>query len=335
MSNDITAPSVEIAPPLPPRRRRLSLGLITDQLGLIAVLALLIAGFAFTTPHFFTRDNFTTIFNQMPATVLCAVGMTYVLIIGGVDLSVGSVLGLSGGVVGVLMTGAHPQPLWIAVLAALGAGALCGLLNGLIVVTWSVPSFVVTLGMLEIARGATHWLTASRTAYIGSRAGTIADLSLGGLSLPLYIALAAVIIGQFVLSRTVFGRYMIAVGTNEEAVRLSGISTRPVKTAVFVIAGLCAAAGAVMDVSRSQASNPNAGTGLELDVIAAVVIGGTSLMGGRGSVASSLLGVAIIAVLSSGLAARGVRDETKRLITGTVIVAAVILDYYRLRFIKR
>jgi ribose transport system permease protein len=261
--------------------------------------------------------------------------MTYVLIIGGVDLSIGSILGLSGAVIGMLMTGASPHSFWIAVVAALIVGTLCGLFNGLVVITWAVPSFVVTLGMLEIARGATHWLTNSRTAYIGSRAGVLADISLGGLSLPVYVALAAVIVGQFILSRTVFGRYMIAVGTNEEAVRLSGISTRPIKTAVFMIAGLCAAAGAAMDVSRSQSSNPNAGTGLELDVIAAVVIGGTSLMGGRGSVASSLLGVAIIAVLSSGLAARGVRDETKRLITGTVIIAAVILDYYRLRLIRR
>jgi ribose transport system permease protein len=128
---------------------------------------------------------------------------------------------------------------------------------------------------------------------------------------------------------------MVAVGTNQEAVRLSGISTWPIKLGVFMIAGFCSAVGAMMDVSRSQTSNPNSGTGLELDVIAAVVIGGTSLMGGRGSVASSLLGVAIIAVLSSGLAAQGVRDETKRIITGTVIIAAVILDYYRLRLTKR
>jgi ribose transport system permease protein len=203
------------------------------------------------------------------------------------------------------------------------------------VITWSIPSFVVTLGMLEIARGATYWLTNYRTAYVGSRAGTIADITFGGLSLTVYIAIAAVIAGQFILSRTVFGRYMVAVGTNQEAVRLSGISTWPIKLGVFMIAGFCSAVGAMMDVSRSQTSNPNSGTGLELDVIAAVVIGGTSLMGGRGSVASSLLGVAIIAVLSSGLAAQGVRDETKRIITGTVIIAAVILDYYRLRLTKR
>jgi ribose transport system permease protein len=317
-----------------PRARRFPLP--TDQIGLLAVLLILTFSFGLTTPHFLTVNNFSTIANQIPATVLVSVGMTYVLVIGGIDLSVGSVLGLSGAVIGVLMTrGDHPQPLFVAALAALCTGALCGLVNGVITVAWSIPSFVVTLGMLEIARGATHWLTDSRTAYIGDRAGAIADCTFAGLSLPFYIAITSVIVGQLVLSRTVFGRYMVAVGTNEEAVRLSGIRTRPIKAAVFVIAGALAAAGAVMDVSRSQSSNPNAGTGLELDVIAAVVIGGTSLMGGRGSVLSSLLGVAIVAVLSSGLAARGVRDETKRMITGTVIIAAVILDQYRHRLSSR
>ncbi|HZZ43336.1 MAG TPA: ABC transporter permease [Tepidisphaeraceae bacterium] len=306
-----------------------------DQLGLLLVLAILILSFGLTTPFFLTTATFSTIANQIPATLLISVGMTYVLIIGGIDLSVGSILGLSGGVIGVLMTGPHPQSLLVAALAALATGMLCGLVNGLVTVTWSIPSFVVTLGMLEIARGAAHWLTASRTAYIGTPAGALADSSLAGLSLPFYLSIASVLIGQFVLSRTTFGRYMVAVGTNEEAVRLSGISTRPIKTAVFIIAGFLSAAGAVMDVSRSQASNPNAGTGLELDVIAAVVIGGTSLLGGRGSVISSLLGVAIVSVLSAGLAARGVHDETKRLITGTVIIAAVILDYYRHRFTQR
>jgi len=308
---------------------------LADQLGLLIVLALLIGAFAFTTPYFFSAATFTTIANQIPAVVLAAVGMTYVLIIGGIDLSIGSILGLAGAVMGVMMTGAHPAPLWLAAVAALAAGAICGIFNGLIVVAWPVPSFVVTLGMLEIARGATHLITNSQSAYIGARAGVIADASFLGLSFPFWIAIAAVIIGQIVLSRTVFGRYMVAVGTNEEVVRLAGVGTRPVKAAVFIIAATLAAAGAIMDVSRAQAATPNAGTGLELKVIAAVVIGGTSLMGGRGSVVSSLFGVIIIAVLDAGLAARGVRDETKRLITGCVIVTAVILDYYRHRFASR
>lgn len=308
-----------------------------DQLGLIIVLLMLIAAFGMTTPYFFSAATFTTIANQIPATVLVAVGMTYVLVIGGIDLSVGSVLGLCGGVIGALMTAKHPLPLPVAVGAALLTGLICGAFNGIVTVTWSIPSFVVTLGMLEIARGLTHtpMITGSRTAYIGSRAGAIADASFVGLSLPFWIAIAVVIIGQFVLTRTVFGRYMIAIGTNEEAVRLSGIATKPVKVAVFMIASLLAAAGAVMDVSRAQAANPNSGSGLELSVIAAAVIGGTSLLGGRGSVVNSLLGVAIMAVLSAGLAAQGVKDETKRLITGCVIIAAVILDYYRHRLSTR
>jgi ribose transport system permease protein len=308
---------------------------LIDHIGLVIVLAALILSFGLSTPYFLTTSTFATIANQIPATVLVSVGMTYVLIIGGIDLSVGSVLGLSSAVIGILMTAKHPAPLAVAAIGALLTGMLCGAMNGAITVTWPVPSFVVTLGMLEIARGATYLLTSSRTQYIGTPAAAIADISFLGLSLPFWIALATVAIGQIILARTIFGRYMIAIGTNEQAVRLTGIATAPVKLAVFMIAGCLSAAGAVMDVSRSQAANPNAGTGLELDVIAAVVVGGTSLMGGRGSVIKSLLGVAIIAVLSAGLASRGVQDQTKRLITGCVIVLAVILDHYRHRLTTR
>jgi ribose transport system permease protein len=315
-----------------PKRWFLSLA---DQLGLLAVILILILAFGLTTPYFLAPATFITIANQIPPTVVVAVGMTFVLVIGGIDLSVGSVLGLCSAVIGVLMTGPHHTPLLPAIAAALTVGILCGTFNGLVTVTWSIPSFVVTLGMLEIARGATHLIAASRTAYIGGRVAVLADTTFAGLSLSFWIALFVVAAGQIILRRTVFGRYMIAIGTNEEAVRLSGIATRPVKVAVFAIAGALAALGAVMDVSHSQSANPNSGTGLELDVIAAVVIGGTSLLGGRGSVINSLLGVAIIAILGSGLAARGVRDETKRLITGCVIVLAVILDYYRRRLSAR
>ncbi len=169
------------------------------------------------------------------------------------------------------------------------------------------------------------------TQYIGGRIGGFAELSLLGLSAPFFLALAIVAVGQLVLSRTVFGRYMVAVGTDEEALRLAGVDARPVKIAVFAVSGLLAAVGAVIEVSRLQAANPNAGTMLELQVIAAVVVGGTSLMGGRGSVVRTFLGVLIIAVLGAGLAAVGAGDETKRLVTGAVIVAAVVLDYYRRR----
>jgi ribose transport system permease protein len=162
--------------------------------------------------------------------------------------------------------------------------------------------------------------------------GVIADATVLGLSLPFWLALAVVVIGQFVLSRTVFGRYLVAIGTNEEAVRLSGIEPRWIKVAVFAISGLLAAVAGIVQVSRLQAADPNLGSQSELTVIAAAVIGGTSLMGGRGSVVGSCFGVLIIAVLEAGLSALGARNETKRLVTGCVIVAAVVLDYYRHRW---
>ena len=260
--------------------------------------------------------------------------MTFVLIVAEIDLSVGSVLGLCSSMLGVLMTKAG-WPLAPAILATLGTGLVCGAFSGLVSLRWKLPSFIVTLGMLEMARGGAHALTRSQTQYIGSAIEGIAGTQVFGLSLPFLLALAVVVLAQLTLTRTVFGRHLIAIGTNEEAVRLSGIDPRPLKLAVFLLTGFLVALAAVIDTSRFQSANPNAGTGFELQAIAAAVIGGTSLMGGRGSVLSTFFGVLIIAVLNTGLASLGARDETKRLVTGAVIVAAVIFDHYRHRLSQR
>ncbi len=304
---------------------------VRDYLGMLAALAVLVTFFSIATDRFFSYDNFLVIANQIPTPVILAVGMTYVLIIAGIDLSVGSVLALSSAVLGALMVKLG-APLIVGVLAALAAGSLCGLVNGFVTIAWRLPSFIVTLGMLEIARGATYLVTDPQTQYIGSRVGVLADTKVYGVSvLPVVLALALVIVAQLVLTRTVFGRHMIALGTNEEAVRLSGIDPRRIKVIVFVVCGLMAGVASVIETARLESAFPNAGTGYELQAIAAVVIGGTSLMGGRGSVARSFFGVLIIAVLGAGLVQIGAQEPTKRVVTGLVIVAAVILDYYRQR----
>ena len=305
-------------------------GLIAEYLGVALVLGALVLVFSVTTENFFTYTTFRTSANQMPAAVIIAVGMTFVLIIAGIDLSVGSVVALSGAALGVCMAKLH-LPLPAAVAACLAVGLLCGAVNGLVTVRWALPSFIVTLGMMEVARGGAYLITDSRTNYIGRSIAGIAKTSVFGLSLPFLLAVAIVAAGQLVLSGTSFGRRMVAIGANEEAARLSGIDTRRVKLTVFAICGFLAALAAVITVSRMEAADPNAGSGYELQAIAAVVVGGTSLMGGRGSVVGSFFGALIIAVLAAGLAQIGAQEPTKRLITGLVIVLAVILDHYRHR----
>ncbi len=308
--------------------------MLAEYLGLVLVLVLLILFFGFSARNFLTLGNFRTIASQTPAAILIATGMTYVLIIAGIDLSVGSVLAFCSAILGVCMVQLNcSMPL--AVLACLATGLLCGLVNGTVTVRWALPSFIVTLGMLEVARGAAYLATGSRTIYIGSSIERIADTQLLGVSLPFLLAFLIVVTAQWTLTRTAFGRYMVAIGTNEEVVRLSGVNTRSIKLGVFALCGLMTALAAVIDVSRLSAANPNAGAGAELQAIAAVVIGGTSLMGGRGSVVCSFLGVLIIAVLGNGLAQIGASEPLKRLITGAVIVLAVILDQYRSRLDSR
>jgi ribose transport system permease protein len=303
---------------------------VTDYIGMTLALALLLVIFGLSAQNFFTPATFRTIANQVPGITIVAVGMTFVLIIAGIDLSVGSVLALAGAVFGLSLVEFN-FPLPVAILICLFVGILCGAANGLVIIRWKLPAFIVTLGMLEIARGAAYLVTDSRTIYIGGPVEVITEASILGLSLPFMLAVAIVVAGQLVLSRTVFGRYLIAIGTNEEAVRLSGIDPRPLKLAVFALCGFLTSIAAVIHTARLSSADPNAGYGWELQAIAAVVIGGTSLMGGRGSVVSSFFGVLIIAVLGTGLAQIGAQESTNRLITGCVIVAAVILDHYRHR----
>ena len=332
MENNPTssAPSVAATTRKLVRRKSQTREIVENCLGLVVVLILLTAVFGFSTAHFFSVTTFTSIANEIPASVLIAVGMTFVLIIAGIDLSVGSVLAVSGGVLGVAMVQWH-WPVWIAMMASVLVGAFCGLINGALTVRFQLPSFIVTLGLLEAARGAAYLVTNSQTQYIGAAIEQINDFTILGLSLPFFIALVVVVVGQLILTGTVFGRYLIAVGTNEEGVRLSGIDPRPIKLVVFVVSGALAGLAAVAYCARLASVDPNAGSGFELEAIAAVVIGGTSLMGGRGSVVNSLFGVLVISVLETGLAQLGAQEPVKRLVTGGVIVAAVIVDFYRTR----
>ncbi len=301
-----------------------------EMLALLGVLVGLVAAFSVATERFFSLATFRTIANQVPEGVIVAVGLTFVLVIAGIDLSVGSVLGLTSAVLGLAMLRLGVGVLLGGLLAVL-TGLACGALNGLLTVRFAIPSFIVTLGMLEVARGATYLITRSQTQYVGARVETLAEGAVLGLSLPFLAAVGLVALGQFVLSRTVFGRYAAAIGTNEEAVRLAGIDPRPVKVAVFMLAGALAGLAGIVNTARLGAADPNAGIGFELQAIAAVVVGGTSLMGGRGSVVGSFLGVLVIAVLASGLAQAGAQEPAKRLVTGAVIVAAAVADALRRR----
>jgi ribose transport system permease protein len=289
----------------------------------------LIILFASRSENFLSQRTFASLANRIPSLAVVSTGMTLVLIVGGIDLSVGSVLGLAGSVLGVALVDWH-WPLFLGVALSLGVGLAAGTLNGWVSARLSLPSFIVTLGMLEIARGLAYVVTGSRTKYIGAGVTGLSEpLGALGISPAFLVAILVVAAGQITLSRTVFGRYVTAVGANERAAFLAGVNPRRVKIAVFALTGVLSGLAGVFSTSRLGSADPNAGVGLELSAIAAVVIGGTSLMGGRGSVISSFFGVLIIATLEAGLAQVGATEPAKRVITGLVIVLAVVVDSWR------
>lgn len=299
---------------------------------LVLVWLGLVALFGTLADHFLSATTLTTVASRLPALSVIAAGMTLVIIAGGIDLSVGSVMALSGAVLGVAIV-QWGWPLAAAIPVAILTGALAGLGTGLLTVGLRIPSFLVTLGSLEICRGLTYAVCDSRTLFIGAAIRPMAQpIPLLGIPPTVPVALAVVIAAQTILTRTIFGRHLVAIGANEPAVRLAGIDTAVPRVAVFVLSGALAGLAAVFASARLGSADPNAGNGLELAAIAAVVIGGTSLAGGSGSVVGSLLGVLVIATLEAGLAQLGASEPLKRIVTGGAIIAAVAADALRRRW---
>lgn len=305
--------------------------LLAGQAALLLVLLLLTALFSVSLDRFFTFATLRAVLNQIPAITVVSTGMTFVLMTGAIDLSVGSVLALTSACLGLLMT-KHQWGLPAAGTACLTAGLLSGLLSGSICTFARLPSFIVTLGVLQAARGLALLATGSRPQFIGARVEWLSSPIPGAGVSPAFLAAALlVLLAHLTLTRTVFGRWCRALGDNESALRLSGVDCRPLRLMVFVLSGLCASAAGVIETSRLSTGDPGGARGFELLAIAAAVIGGTSLSGGRGSVLSTFLGVLIISVLQTGLAHAGAGEGLRYLITGTITVASVAVDSLRTR----
>jgi ribose transport system permease protein len=303
--------------------------------GLLAAILVLVGFFGLFAKNFLSITTLLTIANSIPDTTVVAVGMTLVLIAGGIDLSVGSVMALSASMLGLLLVD-WKSPLWLAALGAIITGAFCGGLNGWISAFFRIPAFIVTLGMLEIARGAAYLLTDSTTKYVGSSLGWFSDPVAGlGVSVSFLIAIGVVVLGQWILHQTVLGRSAVAIGTNAESVRMAGVRTTPPLVYLYAICGGLCGLAAMMQSARLSTVDPNSGIGMELSAIAACVIGGTSLRGGQGSVFRTFIGVLIISILQTGLAQMGATDPIKRVVTGSVIILAVLLDSLRKRSADR
>ena len=313
--------------------------LLLREAGIGVALIIICVVFAATTPHFASYANLTNILTQISINTVISVGMTFVILLGGIDLSVGSVLALATIVAGLILTNeVLPVGLtvFLSVLASIVAGGLCGLFNGFVSERWKIHSFVVTLGMLNIARGAALQISDSRTFFMFpdafNRFGTGTVL---GIPVIFVIALALVLIGNFILRKSVFGRMIYAIGNNEEAVRLSGHNTFYYKVAAFVICGAMVGIAAILYMLRLNIASPILGVGFELNAIAAVVIGGTSMMGGKGSLIGTFLGASIMGVLNNGLLLIGLGDFARQMVTGFIIVAAVVIDTYRAQLLTK
>jgi ribose transport system permease protein len=295
------------------------------QFGTLIGLAVLCAILWILTPYFLTVSNLLNVAEQTSINAIVAVGMTFVILSGGIDLSVGSIVALSGVVLGEALRSGLPMP--IALLLAALVGLACGLVNGALVSWGGLPPFIVTLGTMSIARGAALLFTEGRpVSGFDPTFRAIATGRIGFIPATVIAMLVVYAIAHFVLTRTTFGRYVYAIGGNEEATRLSGVAVRFHKTMIYGVSGLMSAIAAIILTARLNSAQPIAGMMYELDAIAATVIGGTSLMGGEGSLGGTLVGALIMGVLRNGLNLLGVSSFLQQIVIGAVIVVAVLLD---------
>ena len=310
---------------------RLLVWQLADKLGSIAILVAILIGMSIAYSDFVTVDNMLTIGVQATTRAILAIGVTLVIISGGIDLSVGTGMSLCMVVMGVFSI-YWEQSIVLAGVMAIATGAAIGLVNGVIIAYGGLPPFIATLGMLGIAQGLALLLSQGYSMYgFPPEFEVVAGGSLIGIPIPLFILAALGLLMHHVYRQTRIGRYAYAIGGSEEASRRSGISVRFYKIAIYVTSGSMVGAAAVVLSSRINSAHPGIGFGYELDAIAAAVIGGASLQGGRGSVGGAIIGAIIMATIRFGLNVLGMSPFVQQIVIGTILIAAVYLDILRVK----
>ncbi len=324
------------------QRRNFSLVRLILEGRAFFALIVIIAVFSFLSPYYFSLSNFLTMASHVAIFGILAIGMLLVILNGGIDLSVGSTLGLAGCIAGFLMQGVtlssfgvilYP-PVWAVVVLTCILGGVVGAVNGVLIAYLRVPAFVASLGVLYVARGIALLMTNGLTYNnLGGRPelgntgfNWLGFNRLAGVPIGVIVLAVLAVICGIVLSRTAFGRWLYASGGNERAADLSGVPVKQVKIAVYVLSGICAAIAGLVLSSQLTSAGPNAGTSYELTAIAAVVIGGAALTGGRGTVRGTMLGAFVIGFLADGLVIIGVSAYWQTVFTGAVIVLAVLMN---------
>lgn len=288
-------------------------------------LILLCLIITFVTPSFLTVANITNVFTQVSVNAIIAVGMTFVILTGGIDLSVGSTLAISGAISASVIK--STGNIFLAIIAASIVGILVGFVNGFLIAKGKLQAFIATLATMTIFRGLTLVFTnGTPISKLPESFLNIGNAKLGFIPIPVLITVVVAAISIYVLSQTRFGRYLYALGGNEESAKLSGINTDRIKMLTYVVSGFVSAIAGVIITSRIGSASPNAGTGFELDAIAAVVIGGTSLSGGEGKISGTIIGALIIGILNNGLNLMNVSPFYQSIVKGLVILIAVLLD---------
>jgi ribose transport system permease protein len=302
-------------------------------------LILLFIVFSIASPYFLTFDNMIGILLATAVNGVLALGVTFVIITAGIDLSVGTVMTFSAVMTGVFITNMH-LPVPIGILGGVLAGTLAGFVNGNVISRMKIPPFIATLGMFYIAKGLSLVISELKPIYFNDTPafremtmGSVLGNIIPGFPVPnaVFIMFGAGFIAHLILSRTILGRYTFSMGSNEEATRLSGVNVASWKTAVYTLCGMFAGIGGVLMASRLNSAQPALGSGYELDAIAAVVIGGTSLSGGEGSILGTIIGAFLISTLTNGLRILSVPQEWQMVVTGTIVILAVFLDILRRR----
>ena len=297
-------------------------------------LIVLVVCFSIFGNHFFTWSNLSGVLLSTAVIGILALGTTFVIITAGIDLSIGTGMTLAAVMTGVFITNMG-VPMWLGVIGGVATGALMGLINGLNIAFLKLPPFIATLAMMMIAQGLALVISGVRPIYFSTSAPNFKDIALGTLipGLPNAVLITGVlaIIAFFVLGKTLLGRYTFAIGSNEEATRLSGVNTRRWLVLIYVFAGTFTGIAGVVMASRLDSAQPQLGMGYELQAIAAVIIGGTSLMGGRGSILGTVIGALIMSVLINGLRIMSIQTEWQNVVVGIVILIAVFFDALRNR----